>query len=315
MEPTAKLSVIKSTTVRSVIREATVKHGLAALGGLAPELAALASERMFLTPRRFPRPTWEQEALLSAQRGSLVTPQGELPIYSWGSGPTVLLVHGWEGRGSQMSAFVPALVKAGYRALAVDMPGHGDAQPALSSAIDFARALAALIPQLPDLTAIIGHSMGAAATALAYTMVPIEARLVLVSPPRGPRGFLDMFKGFLKLNERTSAALERRLLRRFGRSVDSIDIALTGRQVQVPTLVIHDRGDKEVAFSHGQLYAATLPSAQLLATEGLGHRRVLRDANVIAAAAAFVTEHAIGTQLPLGKFADHAARARMAVSA
>ena len=43
-------------------------------------------------------------------------------MYSWGSGPTVLLVHGWEGRGSQLSAFAPALVKAGFRVVAVDMP-------------------------------------------------------------------------------------------------------------------------------------------------------------------------------------------------
>jgi pimeloyl-ACP methyl ester carboxylesterase len=179
------------------------------------------------------------------------------------------------------------------------MPGHGDAAPALSSAIDFARALNALLPQIPDLHAVIGHSMGAAATALAYTLAPYRARLVLIAPPRGPRAFLDMFKQHLQLNQRTGVALDQRLTQRLGRSVDEIDIAVTGARVQLPTLVIHDTGDKEVAFAHGQLYEATLPDVRLIATQGLGHRRVLRDAGAIAAAVSFVSEPATATRMPV----------------
>lgn len=311
MEPTAKLPPYKSTTVRSIFMQLT-PLGLRTLGWLLPGAAARLAERMFLTPRRFPRPAWEQDALGTAQRSVISTPHGDLPVYSWGSGPLVLLVHGWEGRGSQLGAFVPPLLRAGYRVAALDMPGHGDAAPALSSANDFAEALVAVIGQLAPLHAVIGHSMGAAATALAHSLTPFDARLVLIAPPRGPRGFLEMFKRFLQLNERTRAALERRLLQRFGRTVDSMDIALTGPGVTAMTLVIHDRSDQEVPFAHGQLYAVTLPNARLLATDGLGHRRLLRDPAVLASTLAFVSE-ATGSDTVTHR-SSRVSPARMAVS-
>jgi hypothetical protein len=45
-----------------------------------------------------------------------------LPVYSWGSGPTILLAHGWSGRGSQLGAFVEPLVEQGFR-LVREWPG------------------------------------------------------------------------------------------------------------------------------------------------------------------------------------------------
>jgi pimeloyl-ACP methyl ester carboxylesterase len=56
-----------------------------------------------------------------------------------------------------------------------------------------------------------------------------------------------------------------------------------------PTLVVHDRNDREVGFDQGQAIAEAWPRARLLATEGLGHRRLLRDPAVIGAVTAFVT--------------------------
>ena len=48
--------------------------------------------------------------------------------------------------------------------------------------------------------------------------------------------------------------------------------------------MIHDRDDREVGFEHGERLASAWPNAQLLETHGLGHRRVLRDPAVLAAA-------------------------------
>jgi hypothetical protein len=54
-------------------------------------------------------------------------------------------------------------------------------------------------------------------------------------------------------------------------------------------LVIHDHGDKEVLFDHALALSEALPSAMLSATQGLGHRRILRDAAVIEQAVRFIT--------------------------
>src|SRR5690349_4240764 len=130
---TDKPDAQNSTNVRSKLRTEMTRRGMRALGAIAPELTARWAERMFLSPRRHARPEREHEWLASARRGEVRYRTSLLPTYSWGQGPAVLLVHGWEGRATQLGAFVPALLEAGYRVVAVDMPGHGAADAALSS--------------------------------------------------------------------------------------------------------------------------------------------------------------------------------------
>ena len=56
---------------------------------------------------------------------------------------------------------------------------------------------------------------------------------------------------------------------------------------RVPTLVVHDRGDAINAFADGQAFAHAVQGAQLLATEGLGHRKILKDPGVLTQVAVF----------------------------
>src|SRR5688572_2988678 len=50
---------------------------------------------------------------------------GVLHGFAAGDGPTILLVHGWGERASAMGAFIAPLTSAGYRVVAIDLPGHG----------------------------------------------------------------------------------------------------------------------------------------------------------------------------------------------
>jgi len=53
-------------------------------------------------------------------------------------------------------------------------------------------------------------------------------------------------------------------------------------RIRVPTLLLHDRGDSVNAFVDGQAFAHAIQGAQLVATEGLGHRKILKDPAAIA---------------------------------
>jgi pimeloyl-ACP methyl ester carboxylesterase len=281
----------KSTNVRSINRENIMRGSLRALAWLAPDVAAGWAERMFLSPRRHARPASERQWAESARRGEVRYRTQLLPTYSWGSGPAVLLVHGWEGRATQLGAFVPALVEAGYRVVAVDFPGHGEAEEALSSVADFADALRTVVQRLGPFNAVVAHSMGAAATVLSHTLLPFEARLVLIGAPRGPRRFFDAFMNHLGVSPSLSARVGRRIEQRYGFSFSALDVDDFGPRVALPTLVVHDRGDKEVPFEHANAITRALPAATLVATDGLGHRRILRDASIIDLAVRFIAEH------------------------
>jgi pimeloyl-ACP methyl ester carboxylesterase len=299
----------KSTNARVLSwRDRALRRGLGLLDAISPALAARAGERLFLSPRSPQRPAWEVQLLTTAKRGSVRYVKQQLPTYTWGEGAErVLLLHGWEGRGSQLGGFVPGLIAAGYQVVALDLPGHGDAAPALSSVVDFGRAVSSVVQQLGPFRALIGHSAGAAAAALAYTFQPFAARLVLIGAPRSPRSFLNGFAQYFGLSRAAREALDARIAQRFGMSVDEVDVGRLGAHIPLPTLVIHDRNDNIVPFAHGLALVGALPQARLMETQQLGHRRILRDASVIEAAIAFVQDKGASLAEPAAKLSPEAA--------
>eukprot|EP01031_Cornospumella_fuschlensis_P044224 gene44224-54076_t len=76
------------------------------------------------------------------------------------------------------------------------------------------------------------------------------------------------------------AALQRRIEAREGIVMAQFEPHASGPRITQPTLVVHDRGDRINPFADGTAFADTIPGARLLATEGLGHTRLLRDALV-----------------------------------
>jgi pimeloyl-ACP methyl ester carboxylesterase len=56
----------------------------------------------------------------------------------------------------------------------------------------------------------------------------------------------------------------------------------------VPTLVVHDRGDRINPFAHGRAFVHAIAGARLVATDGLGHRKLLGDPAVLREVVAFL---------------------------
>jgi pimeloyl-ACP methyl ester carboxylesterase len=63
------------------------------------------------------------------------------------------------------------------------------------------------------------------------------------------------------------------------------------RRLRTPLLVVHDMKDTEVPIAHGRVYARA-PNARLLVSDGLGHRRILRDRHVVSVSVRFIAEQA-----------------------
>ena len=134
-----------------------------------------------------------------------------LPI-SWGdpARPPVLVVHGWEGRGSQLATFVPALRAAGFRVVAFDGPGHGQSRTQRSSAVHMALAIERIAQHTGPLAGVVAHSVGGAATVLAFHLsrgaLDVK-RCVLVAPPVSAKRFFDGFCAALGLHGVTRIAI------------------------------------------------------------------------------------------------------------
>lgn len=283
-----------STVVRSNREGAWVTNGIRAgfriLNRAAPEVASLAAEQIFRSPRRHARPVWEQEVLASAERFSVPWGAESLPAWTWGKGPTVMLVHGWEGRGSQLGAFVEPLVETGYRVVTFDSPGHGDGPGRQAALVEMARGVFAALADVGPVHGIIAHSVGCVATTHALSRARwASPRLVFVAPPTSPVRFTQAFAAHLGIDERVRLRMIERLEARYGVPLAELDALALAPAMRAPLLVVHDRDDREVPFEAGAALADRWPGARLLATRSLGHRRVLRTPVVIDNAVEMIT--------------------------
>lgn len=286
-----------STTVRSVpMTFRMARLGLGLLQAPAPEMAAQLAEHLFLTPKRVRRPDWERELLAGADELRVRWGRHRLRAWSWGSsGPTVLLVHGWEGRGSQLGAFVTPLVAAGYRVVCFDAPGHGEARRARISIPEIADIIRLVARKVGGVYAIVAHSMGGACTALAATYASrageqLASRYVMVAPPSNPETYTQKFASALAIErpilDRMRANMEHRLRFSFG-DVDGPAIVTARTE---PALFVHDTSDREIDHAEGKSLADAWPGARLMTTSGLGHRRILRSPDVIEETVRFLEE-------------------------
>ncbi len=285
----ARRRLKKSTNVRA-IQLRTLGASLRALETISATAATrVAMHMMFNQIRRYDRPTWEQEVLATADdEFHLPWRDGVLVGWSWGQGPIVALVHGWEGRGSQMGRFVEPLVRAGYRVVTFDGPAHGDSTVTRGSMADHLAALERLASHLGPIHAVIAHSMGAAAATIAAARGLGANRYVLLAPPSDPRDYFDAAQlavGFsTTLRDRLLVSTERVVGFRF----QELLAAKRAAEIDAAALIVHDRGDRDVELRHGEAIHQAWRGSELMVTEGLGHRGVLKDPTVLTAICSFI---------------------------
>jgi pimeloyl-ACP methyl ester carboxylesterase len=300
---TASSRAEKSTTVRPNItgpksarrpRRAKGPHAvlfgaLRLVGHASPDLAATLAQPLFRTPRRHPRPAEEHDLLATARRILVPYRDAALAAWEWGdTGPRIFLVHGWEGRGAQLGAWIEPLVGLGFRVVTADLRAHGDSPGDQTTFFDHAECITACADALGPFHAVIAHSMGGAATAWAIRHRGIAKRYAMIAPPADLRDFVRGFTRMLELGEPVRESLERRIEREFGVKLEEACADHVARHQTAPLLVVHDIDDREVPFEKGRRIAEAWPGATLLRTDGLGHQRILRDPEVVRAVVRFV---------------------------
>jgi pimeloyl-ACP methyl ester carboxylesterase len=228
------------------------------------------------------------------ERFDVPAPGGSLAGWSWGDGPPVYLVHGWGGSAGQLGAFVEPLTRAGYQVVAFDGPSHGQSQPGpsgprSSTILEFAEALRAVAAVHGPAPAVIAHSLGCAATAIAMRDGLTTTRAVFVAPFVDVMPYTHEFARRLGFGEHVRAGMTARIERRLDLPMSTFDLTLLPRRMTPPPLlVVHNREDRETRWPDSRRLSQVWPDARLLTTSGLGHRRILSDPQVVAQVVRFV---------------------------
>lgn len=251
----------------------------------------------FLKPERVVATEAEQQLLNRAEAQRLSGEGQDLAVWRWrppapaADAPAVLLVHGWNSRGSHLGAFVPPLLAAGFTVWTFDAHAHGDSGGAVSSVVHHARSVWRVAQAAGDIAAVIAHSVGSPATLLAAGWgLSLQASVHLAGPAALRRVALAAADAG-GLDPAHTPAYLAAIEQMAGLPLDAVQPPALTAPLRHRGLLWHDPADREIPIAESEALAAHWPDAALRRVTGLGHRRLLRDPAVIASSIDFLDAH------------------------
>ena len=241
--------------------------------------------RLFCTPFVVPEPRpsevfGKHEKLVFSFQGKKI--QGYR--CNAGASKTALLLHGFSSCAHNFDGFVEPLITEGYAVLAFDAPAHGSSEGKTINAVEYAGMVSHIIKEYGPLHALIGHSFGGLAIALAlenHIQEP-EPRVVLIAPATETTTAIDGAMKFLSISsQRLRQALEKKIETFSGQKPAWFSIRRAIGNIKGKILWIHDESDtitpindvlkvRDDGHSHVTFHF----------TKGLGHRRIYKDAAI-----------------------------------
>jgi pimeloyl-ACP methyl ester carboxylesterase len=209
----------------------------------------------------------------------------------------VLLVHGWAGDALQMRALGEALGAAGFEPVLMDLPAHGRSSGWRCTMPQIVRSLFEAQNRAGPFEAIVAHSMGAVASLHAIAHGLHARQLVALAPSSPPESVLRWFGEAFNLPHTLVASMRARIVKNDEMALEQFEAPWLGAHVHAPVLLVHDRGDRMAPFANSEALLHALPRAQVYATEGLSHRRILSDSKIIDRVLAHVIASSVSVQI------------------
>jgi len=270
---------MKTLIIKAVRKTTTM------LETISPRLAHWWAGWLFFSPRMTQREAPEitnlKQEWLSFK--TIDGGQGRCRVYSAGSGPAVLLMHGWEGAARSLTSIANELLKNGMRVILFDMPAHGLSKGRKTNLIEVSRIAQKIAAREGALHGVIAHSLGAVAAGHAIKSGMKVDRLISISAPTSMLFIVDHFCSMVNASERTKMGLIKQIEAILQEPYEHASLTETAKHFSIDGLIVHDHNDRMVPCSQAENLAATWHKARLFRTKKLGHNRILQNNEVIQA--------------------------------
>ena len=255
------------------------------LQAISPYLAMHYAVKLFKTPIKHKIPEREIAMQKSAQLEKMMIPEinKEIMVYKYGySKKIVLLVHGWSGRGTQLYKIADKLLENGFMTISFDAPAHGLSSGKTTLMNEFVIAVKHLHQKFGPFHAAIGHSLGGMTILNAFKQNINLKCLVTIGSGDLISDICDDFVEKIDLKPIVSKKMKAYFDKNIHEDLDNYSGSNAAKENNIPTLVIHDTDDKDVPVSCAHNIRQNLKYGELLITNGLGHRQILKDNLVIS---------------------------------
>ncbi|ELY1979686.1 alpha/beta hydrolase [Flavobacterium psychrophilum] len=248
------------------------------------DLVTKLASRIFTMPIKHKTPNRELAMDKNTIQETIFIPKinKKIVVYHYGNSPKkVLLVHGWSGRGTQLVKFADELIKLGYSTISFDAPAHGKSGTRTTLMPEFIASILELEKLYGPFEFAIGHSLGGMALLNSVKQGLQLKKLIVIGSGDKIEDILDDYVKKLNLKPIIAKKMSELFEKRFGEPMQDYAAYLAAKQVNIPTLVIHDENDYEVPLFCGKNILKHLPNGEIYVTQRLGHRKILGDTNVI----------------------------------
>ncbi|GLQ33610.1 alpha/beta hydrolase [Litoribrevibacter albus] len=260
-----------------------------AVNMVSTRAAGKLAHKIWFTPQNRPISEADHSWLKSASQELLSYKCQAIPLYQWGAGPTVLTVHGWGGHSGQFRQMTQALVKAGYRVLSFDAPGHGLAEGNTTNAEEISEIIQ-MIARHQTIAGIISHSIGGLSSHHAINNGAKAGFHAVLNTPMCLTHIVHTFKHQLSLPseviDQHNALMEKKFGPDFWPNYD-----LRNQSKPIPQFFSYDDQDHQVSPEVGKTLQSHFPEADFVFTQQLGHNKAVRTPEIIEAVKAFIQKN------------------------
>ncbi|MTG97989.1 MULTISPECIES: alpha/beta hydrolase [Myroides] len=258
------------------------------------KLATRFAQNLFITPIKFKPPKREKE-MLDKSISSVITVKAlkkDICVYQYGTNKQAdkkaLLIHGWNGRGTQLVTIANMLMRQGYDIVSFDAPGHGKSPKTKTNLTEFMASAFEVEQQFGPFDLVVGHSLGGMTTINCLKDGLKAKKAVVIGSGDVVEDVIDEFVQQIELKPIISTKIKERFESQFKQSMQSYCVHLAAEKVNIPLLIIHDEDDADVHYKAAYQIKKHSPNSELMITKELGHRKILGDKKVIERILQFV---------------------------
>ena len=265
---------------------------LAILSKLSKRKAAEKAFEIFTTPPT--RVKKDLPVIFKKAESLSFTFQGlKIQGYRWNhpQEKKVLILHGFESSVVNFDRYVSPLLKKGYEVLAFDAPAHGRSAGKIINAVDYKNFIQHILQAYGPVTNFITHSFGGLALSLTLEEIPHDEswKVVFIAPATESVRAMNNFFHFVKLDNEIKKEFQQLIEEANGKPLSWYSVARASESIRAEVLFLQDRQDAETPFADVEpIIQKAYPNFHFVISDGLGHRRIYKDASTIKAVMAFL---------------------------
>jgi alpha-beta hydrolase superfamily lysophospholipase len=262
-----------------------IRTKLALLSKVSKRKAAEKAFEMFTTP-----PTREKREVplifVKAENLNFTFNGHKIQGYRWNNPgeKKVLILHGFESSAVNFYQYIPPLLKKGYEVLAFDAPAHGRSTGKTINAAEYSMFIQYILKEYGPVTNFITHSFGGLALSLMLAEVPHDEtwKVVFIAPATESTTAMHRFFAFTKLDEDVRKEFQSLIKEMNGNPLSWYSVARAADNIRAQVLFFQDKQDAQTPLRDVEpIIKKGYPNFRFVITDGLGHRKIYKDASTI----------------------------------